>query len=230
MKLLLLPGMDGTGILFDPLLAALSEEIEPIVVTYPGSELLGYEDLTELARESVPAHEPYAILGESFSGPIAVSLAADAGTNLVALFLCCTFVRNPITKLAALRPILPLIPMRNFVANSVANYLLGARSTELKDSVMESLYKTRPWVLRERIKEVLDVDVSQTLERVTVPIQYLQATRDRIVSIRSARLICSIAPRTEVCRIDSPHLLLQSEPEQAANAISGFLARLAAIE
>ncbi len=230
MKLVLLPGMDGTGDLFDPVLSNLPEEIEPIVVTYPGSEPLDYEDLVEIAREAIPAEEPYAILGESFSGPIAVSLAAGAGTNLVALFLCCTFVRNPSIALAAMRPILPLIPMRNFLADTAANFLLGARSIELKESVVESLDKVHPRVLRKRIREVLDVDVSQSLGRVTVPIQYLQASRDWIVSIRSAQLICSIAPATEIYRIDGPHLLLQSQPEQAARAISGFLARLAVTE
>ena len=194
--------MDGTGDLFDPLLSALPEEIEPTVVSYPGSESLGYEELVGIAREAIPADEPYAILGESFSGPIAVSLAADAGPNLVALFLCCTFIRNPSKVLAAMRPILPLIPMRNFLADSAAKYLLGARSVELKDLVEESLHKVLPQVLRQRIREVLDVDVSQSLERVTVPIQYLQASRDWIVSIRSAQLICTIVPSTEVYRVD----------------------------
>ena len=125
MKLVLLPGMDGTGDLFDPLLSALPEEIEPTVVSYPGSESLGYEELVGIAREAIPADEPYAILGESFSGPIAVSLAADAGTNLVALFLCCTFIRNPSKALAAMRPILPLIPCETFLQTPLQNTYWG---------------------------------------------------------------------------------------------------------
>jgi len=35
MKLILLPGMDGTGSLFDPLRNKLNRSIEVIVLTYP---------------------------------------------------------------------------------------------------------------------------------------------------------------------------------------------------
>jgi len=49
-RLVLLPGMDGTGILFEPLLNVLPREWEPIVVRYPPDEARGYDELLEVVK------------------------------------------------------------------------------------------------------------------------------------------------------------------------------------
>ena len=76
MTLVLLPGMDGTGQLFAPFLAALGPEFRTRVVSYPVDQPLGYAELELLARAAIPARGPYVILGESFSGPIASMISA----------------------------------------------------------------------------------------------------------------------------------------------------------
>ncbi len=93
--LVLLPGMDGTGELFAPLVAALNSGFKTVVVRYPPNEVLSYAELESIARASLPTNEPFFILGESFSGPIAVSIAASAPPGLKGLILCASFVRNP---------------------------------------------------------------------------------------------------------------------------------------
>jgi hypothetical protein len=45
MHLLLLPGMDGTGRLFGPLLRALQPTLSPVVVAYPVDQPYGYAEL-----------------------------------------------------------------------------------------------------------------------------------------------------------------------------------------
>lgn len=54
MNLILLPGMDGTGLLFEPLLEALPGWLEPKVIAYPGHEPLGYAELLPLIRRVRP--------------------------------------------------------------------------------------------------------------------------------------------------------------------------------
>ena len=49
-RLVLLPGMDGTGVLFEPLLEVLPCEFEPIVVRYPPDKALGYEALLDVVQ------------------------------------------------------------------------------------------------------------------------------------------------------------------------------------
>jgi surfactin synthase thioesterase subunit len=51
-RLVLLPGMDGTDLLFEPLLDALPAEWEPTVVRYPPDEALEYEALLEVVQAS----------------------------------------------------------------------------------------------------------------------------------------------------------------------------------
>ncbi len=47
MKLILLPGLDGTGILFEPLVRALPSHLSPVIIAYATQETLGYAELVE---------------------------------------------------------------------------------------------------------------------------------------------------------------------------------------
>ncbi len=108
--LVLLPGLDGTGDFFQPLLESLGDGIRSRVVRYPVDGAYDYATCQKLAREELPTDGPYVLLGESFSGPIAISLAAEAPKGLVGMILCVTFATNPRPRLAFIRPLLPHIP------------------------------------------------------------------------------------------------------------------------
>ncbi|MGD2116027.1 MAG: alpha/beta hydrolase, partial [Acidobacteriota bacterium] len=98
MKILALPGLDGTGDLFRWLEREAPEGFAVEPVSYPpdrGSGVLNYPAHLEVARRWLPADGPFLLLGESFSGPVAVRLAAEAPPGLVGLILCATFVRPP---------------------------------------------------------------------------------------------------------------------------------------
>jgi pimeloyl-ACP methyl ester carboxylesterase len=106
--LMLLPGMDGTGMLFDPLRAELGNAVGTTVVRYPTHGPIGYDELASIARAALPSG-PFVVLGESFSGPIAILLAASRPAGLVGLVLACSFARNPRPALAVLaRAALPI--------------------------------------------------------------------------------------------------------------------------
>lgn len=62
---MLLPGMDGTGIFFEPLLRALPAELDAHVVAYPPAEPLGYDELLSVVESALPA-EPFVLMAESF--------------------------------------------------------------------------------------------------------------------------------------------------------------------
>jgi pimeloyl-[acyl-carrier protein] methyl ester esterase len=88
LALLLLPGIHGTPDLFAPFIGALRSPLPRVVaaagVTYPPSEPLSYGALTAVAADAAaaltaatPPGTRLLILGESFSGPIALALAAQ---------------------------------------------------------------------------------------------------------------------------------------------------------
>jgi len=73
--LLLLPGLDGTEVLFGPLVRSAPQGIEVSAVTYPRGPANRYEDLLPRVRKSLPQDRPFYLLGWSFSGPLALMAA-----------------------------------------------------------------------------------------------------------------------------------------------------------
>jgi pimeloyl-ACP methyl ester carboxylesterase len=218
--------MDGTGILFEPFVAALGDEFDIKVVSYPPNEALGYPELELVARASLPASNPYVIVGESFSGPIAISIAASGASNLIALVLCCTFVRNPRPTLSAALPLVNLLPVALAPVAALSHLLLGRFSTAtLRSALVQSLKKVSPSALRARLKEVLLVNVSDKLSTVQVPVLYLRAAQDRLVPSSASRLVSALNPDTEIIELQAPHFLLQAVPAEAARVVQAFVSR-----
>jgi len=214
--LVLLPGMDGTGDLFAPFIAALGGKFEVRVVTYPGDHCGGYEELEAIARAAIPEDRPYILLGESFSGPIAMSIAASAPKQLRGLVLCCTFATNPRPALSSLKALLGITPMKMLPAA----WMIGA---QMRAPLKAALGRVTSAALRARMRAVLAVDVRDRLAQCDVPVLYLRATRDWLVPRAAARLIATIKPTTRTIEFDAPHFLLQTAPQQAANEIAAFV-------
>lgn len=226
-SLVLLPGMDGTGQLFEPLIRALAGEFDIKVVAYPTSIPLGYAELEEIAREAIPKEGSYVILGESFSGPIAISLAASASAQLKGLILCCTFVRNPRPALSSFGWLLGFFPIDALPTSALAHLLFGRFSTTaLTAALAHSLAKVSPSVLRKRLSAVLSVDVSAELAAVRLPLLYLRASQDRLVPQGASALVASLNHMAQVVQIEAPHCLLQAVPAEASSVVAAFLRRV----
>ncbi|MCI0690679.1 alpha/beta hydrolase [candidate division KSB1 bacterium] len=224
----MLPGLDGTGALFSPFIAVLSKQLTPIVVSYPKDWPLDYDDLEHYLVERINAKEPFVILAESFSGPLALRLAAKSPPNLVAVILCATFVENPLPKMSTLfSPALAEKMFKLALPKFLIRHLLMGKnaSNDMIDTFCENLKTVNPKVLATRIQSVFAVNDRQSLANCPQPIFYLYATKDRIVSRRSLEQIRKIRPDVEIALIDAPHLLLQCMPKQAAEAIQSFLKR-----
>ena len=124
LKLVLLPGMDGTGELFAGFLKALPEWIHPEVVGYPRREHLSLTDLLLTVRSALPKSEPFVILAESFSTPIAIRHAAEAPPNFKALIICAGFIESPVRGpvrflVSLLAPILFQLPLPAFAIKTL---------------------------------------------------------------------------------------------------------------
>ena len=101
--LVLLPGLDGTEVFFKPLLAALPKWIKPVVVTYPTSGANHYSDLLTVVQAAVEDSKEFYVLGWSFSGPLALMLAAKERSKVRGVILCASFIRPPLPGLSWLR-------------------------------------------------------------------------------------------------------------------------------
>lgn len=222
--LLLLPGLDGTGLLFDEFASALASDVDVIVASYPAQKPLGYAELASLARSFIPSDNPFFLLGESFSGPIALAIAASPPPNLLGVILCCSFARNPLPMLAPARVLLRHIPVAPLPVSLLSFFLLGRFSTEkLRTRLAGVLAMVAPEVLRERALAALAVDKTTSLGQVRVPLLYLRAREDRVVGIRSAEQILAGVPDAQMVEFAAPHFLLQVMPEGCAATVSEFM-------
>ncbi len=169
-------------------------------------------------------------MAESFSGPIAISLAAEAPKRLVGMILCVTFATNPRPRLAFIRPLLPHIPHHGKkLSVRLSRFLVLVRwiTPGIRELHLKILAQVPPKTLQARLEAVADCDVRETLERVRVPILCLVAKHDRLIPRSAARAIQKHAPAARVVELDAPHCLLQCVPEAAAEQIREFLQGLA---
>jgi pimeloyl-[acyl-carrier protein] methyl ester esterase len=224
--LVLLPGMDGTGELFQPLLESLGQSSVSVVVAYPPADLLTYAELESVVRAQLP-QGPFVLLGESFSGPIAISIAASNPKGLRGVVLSCSFASSPRPLATRAAPMLSL-PLPLPPTALLATALLGSFSTpRLRGLLARALKKVSPSVLRYRLAEALRVNVGAKLSRIKVPLLYLQASSDWVVPGAAWAEVRSALPGASIRVVSGPHLLLQSRPTESAKAIQEFVSSVA---
>lgn len=130
---LLLPGMHGTGELLAPLADQLSMRRPVQIIAYPNDRALGYNDLIKFVIARVPK-DKFVVLGESFSGPIAIEVAASE-KRVAGLVLASSFARSPVPAL--LTPIASMFDATLLPTRLAAATLVGSRgSPELKDRLV----------------------------------------------------------------------------------------------
>lgn len=218
--------MDGTGALFTPLLRQFSQGTQVQVITYPPREPLGYSELVRLVVAALPKDGDYVLLGESFSGPVALGVAAHSPARLCGLILACSFASAPLPALAPLRHVLGLLPRAQFVLAPLGLLLMGRyTSPALRQALAATLAGVDPLVLRRRASAVLTVDATASLAALRCPVLYLQAIEDRVVPAACAAQVQRLCAQAQVVRLAGPHFLLQTQPALAAAAIESFMRR-----
>lgn len=226
MKILALPGLDGTADLFAPFTRCTPSGFEVATASYPPDRPLDYGEHLEIARRHLPADGPFLLLGESFSGPLSVWLAAEDPPGLAGLILCNTCVRSP--SWSGFRHLPWELLFRRPVPKNVVRRRLAGRWTtpEVVRAVRETGREVSPEVMAKRLRETLTVDARDAFAAVQVPVLALHSTRDGLVRPRSLRTIRAVKPATRVAEIDAPHMLLQIAPQKAWSAIETFAAAL----
>jgi pimeloyl-ACP methyl ester carboxylesterase len=225
MKLILLSGLDGTGELFAPFLEALGD-FPAQVVSYPRDRAMTYTEHVAFARDKLPVDEDYALLAESFSGPVGIAIAADAPPRLKALILCGTFASNPLPLFGPFSRLIGNAPAMRIPAALAAPWLYAGRGTpELRRAHAKAMSQVAPSALRARVAAILAVDYRPLLRRIDAPILYLRALADRLIPVSAGQAILQLRPDAELAEIDAPHFLLQTEPRACAATVMSFIQR-----
>ncbi len=207
----LLPGMDGTGLLYARLRAQLGDR-EHSVVRYEGGS---YEAIEAALPDALRSPSPDDVLvAESFGGPLAMRIAARH--RVARLVLIASFVRAP-------RPLPPgrvAFALHPPPSLAVRTFMLGLDAEPtLVAEVSRVLRDVEGRVLAQRIEAVRTIDVRAELRQIACEIRWLRASRDRLVPASATALARRVRPELDVRTIDGPHLLAQRLAAEVAAAI-----------
>jgi len=218
--------MDGTGELFSKFIAALPETFEAVVAGYPTERYLSYSELENFVRAACPTSEPFMLIAESFSTPLALKYAAANPANLEGVVLCAGFAASPVRGwrrfiALLLAPVMFHVTIPNV---AVRRWLVGAdASLSLVRAVRTAVASVKPDVLAARLRAALACDVRGAVGQVGVPILYIWAEQDRLVNALCVEELRQLKPEMAVASLEGPHLLLQQQPQKAAAAVVGFI-------
>lgn len=224
-RLVVLPGLDGTGLLLADFVRAISAFFRVQVIAYPVDEPLSYDELMPYVQSRLP-DEPIWLIGESFSGPLALRLAAEHATRVRAVVLGASFARLDLplkTALSSMARLLAWFPPALVPMGLLDAVLTNGRATASERALLkQALLRVDPAVLSVRVRQALTVDLVAQGVRVQQPLLYLKATHDRLMPGNAGALAASLSPRARIESIAAPHFIFQAQPQACAKAIVAF--------
>jgi len=225
LALVLLPGMDGTGQLFEPFVAALGEEFSVQVVRYPATEPLGYAELASLVRAALPTDRPFVLLGESFSGPIAISVAASAPPQLKEVWCCVVrllVIHSRFSVVCA-----GLFPCCRWQLRqrdcSIGSCLDGSRRRSCAPPSRGLWRRCRRMHCERDSDQCSGSTFLRSCAPSMCPCSTCEPPATGLFLVQLSRHIVRLKPDTHLAQIEASHFLLQASPGEAARVIGDFV-------
>jgi pimeloyl-ACP methyl ester carboxylesterase len=218
LEVLLLPGFHGTTALFDVFVQAAPTWARPIPMALPAEPLDSYRSFLARTVGAIRNRPAPIIVAESFSGPLAVLLAREMGTELSLLVLVNTFVRFPYHRI---RPLLPWGALgRLGRAPAALRHLLTGGNAHWASRLSVEAYAVPRNVFDARVAAVVHADVVREFSELTCRTVILVGTEDRLIRPSCAREMHALRPDAVAEEIEAPHLLLQMAPVAAWRRIA----------
>ena len=218
MKLVLLPGMDGTGELFEEFLSYY--DCEHLVISLPENGPQDHLSLAKSLEKQLPK-EDYILLAESFSGGIVPELLKQDFTHLKGVIFVASFLSCPNKYLLPIAKVLPIKKLASAPLSKISHkfLLLGKDASK---ALLSKFIKVTKSIPNHILKSRLAVMSQQTLpsETFDVPTVYIQALLDRLISPRKSREFRTVFRNIEYIKIDGPHFLLQAKPKESSQAVA----------
>lgn len=223
LKIILLPGLDGTGLLFNGLLKALPNDLEVDVICLNDLSARTYhEQAIELAARYVGTD--LVLVAESYSGRLAYEWCGVSNAAVRAVVFLASFVSAPslISRLAGYLPVSLLKPHRlsRYLVNRVG--FAGAGAPEHIDPVFESIRLTDQHTLKQRLKNISQLHTPSKLYN--IPSVYIRPSHDYLVANKAVAAVTSVFNNLEVVRVSGGHFIAQSRPYLCSNIIQKMAA------
>jgi pimeloyl-[acyl-carrier protein] methyl ester esterase len=220
--ILIFPGLDGTGSLTQEFAAGDWRGHPTSVMPLPVDSPQDYGSLVNWLAERLPEGK-LVLVGESFSAPLAMLLAARERNRVKALVIVAGFCQSPVP------PALGLIPLRPFFllpppSSLLKKYLLGPDSSQDQvDQLAKAIRSVPGSILAERAEVVLALQEKDLPRLDDLPVLLLQAKDDKIINWENQSLLERHFPNAPVAWIESSHALFFTQPDACRRAVLEFL-------
>lgn len=218
MKLVFLPGMDGTGILFEQILANI-QGVDVSVLSLPKEGSQDYQSLAGNILKRLP-NQNFILVAESFSGGIAAILSQRKIPHLKGLIFVASFLSGPKKLGAHLASFLPLhflahLPFSNVVYRS---FFLGKGAGFKEIELFKKAIDEVPTcTLKLRLKVIAQAKYDGFTSN--VPVVYIGATQDMLVPSGKRFEFVKAFKDITFSELAGPHFILQANPKESAAAL-----------
>jgi pimeloyl-ACP methyl ester carboxylesterase len=218
----ILPGLDGTGLLTEEFAAGDWKGLAVQVIPIPKEGSQDYPALAKKIAADLPPG-PLILLGESFSSPLALRIAAQERQRVTALVLAGGFCSSPLSPALSLIPVRPLFVIRP-PATILRKFLAGPDAPKsLIQRLSKAIRSVSSGTLTERVRVILALQEKDCPAPEGMPTLLLQARQDAMIPWETQSRLERHFVEPTVVWIDSPHLLLATRPEACREAVLAFL-------
>lgn len=220
MKIILLPGVDGTGILFEPFVEIFKADVPVEVIPLTTDSDQSILNQVSIIEDAV-GDEEVVLIVESYSGLLAYELARRNKIRIKQIFFFGCFLQPPsfIGKLGRFLP----VRLLNVIPDKLLSHILFNRwsSPELNQLLLKAIKLSDFSNLKKRFKTI--ATLRKPSQVIDVPCVYIQATMDNLVSAYNVKAFEDLCSNLQVEVVEATHMLLQTQPETMSQLIHKYL-------
>ena len=213
MKVVLIPGMDGTGMLFDPILESIPAGVEVITLSLLQDSAAGYVDQAQYVINRI-GNEPIVLVAESYSGMVAYNMLKIGYQNVHHIIFAASFISLP-SRLALLVRYLPMVAFRSrIIPNSIMGRLLFGHysNPRLISLFYRALDHVANDVLKHRLNQIATISCPDT--PIEIPCSYIRPKGDKLVSKSALEPFQRLCRKLTVYEVEGTHFVLQTSPKK----------------
>ena len=220
MKIILLPGVDGTGVLFEPFVNIFKADVPVEVVPLTKDSDQSILNQVSIIEDAVGDEEVILIV-ESYSGLLAYELAKRNKIRIKQIFFFGCFLQPP-SFIGTIGRFLP-VRLLNMLPDKLLSHFLFNRwsSPELTALFRKAIESVDFPNLKKRIKTI--ATYQKPSQVIDVPCVYVQATMDNLVSAYNVKAFEEVCSNLQVEFVEATHMLLQTQPQEMSQLIHKYL-------
>ncbi len=216
---ILLPGLDGTGVLFNQLIEHFPQSLAWRCFS---ADAFGSEKVSEQAQCIVEqlADCPCIIFAESYGGRLAYEILINPRVRVLHVVFAASFLKRPsfLSRYAAWLPLWPLY--RGLLPNWLLNKILFgeyAANPMLLDLFYQALAKAPEQRIKSRLAAVATMEPAT--QPFTVPCTYVCADADYLVNSAAGRHIAELSSDFSLIELQGGHFIAQCQPRACAELL-----------